>query len=164
MATSSVRLQLTRQRWVKPGQAETRYQRSGQRWIDSLRILCQGGHGGNGLPGYGGRGGDGGSVVIQAVSAKQRTNADKRRNNSETGYVESLYEMFHKTFEGDPRKQRVKADKGGDASKYKVVGSHAEDKVMIKPPTGSIIVNASNFFVQKAHVHPLFNPLLQQMP
>ena len=45
------RFRLMSSRWVKPGQAETRYQQSGQKWIDSLRVNCTGGHGGNGLPG-----------------------------------------------------------------------------------------------------------------
>ena len=59
----------------------------------------------------------------------RQASSSKRGKNKENADVESLYQLFHKTFEGDPRKQKVKANRGVDASKYKVVGTHGEDKV-----------------------------------
>ena len=42
-----------------PSTQRIRSARKGQRWIDSLRVLCKGGNGGNGLPKFGGVGGRG---------------------------------------------------------------------------------------------------------
>jgi len=137
-------VQLLGKRWVKPGQAEGRYQRSGQSWIDSLRIFCQGGQGGNGLPDFGGRGGNGGSVVIEAAENRKRDKRLKGGGGQEsTDSAESLYRLFTETFKSDPKKQRVKADRGDDSSKYKIVGTSGEDKVL-RVPTGVTVSDEKN--------------------
>jgi len=131
------RFRLMSSRWVKPGQAETRYQQSGQKWIDSLRVNCTGGHGGNGLPDYGGRGGNGGSVIVEATEGKLSKSRREQKGGAEN--VRSLYELFNKTFGGDSRKQKIRGDKGTDSSRHKMVGTHGKDKVLKVPPGVTIM-------------------------
>ena len=98
--------------------------RKSQNWIDSLRVYCKAGHGGNGFPKYGGLGGPGGSVIIK-VSSEEKI---KKKNKAEPT---NLTQLFKKTFNSDPQKQRVEATNGGHSSKLRLNGEKGEDKELI---------------------------------
>ena len=92
-------------------------------WIDSLRVRFEGGHGGNGFPPRGGVGGRGGDCFIEAIGAED---AVKMK-------CPSLYHLFRHEFKGDSRKQRVKAERGADASRQRVFGLAGQDRVLQVP-------------------------------
>ena len=114
-----------------------------QKWIDSLRIYCVGGHGGNGLPKYGGCGGQGGSIFFQATQSKdtkQSTKAAHKRANA--NQTDSLYGLFKSSFKLDPSKQKVIADAGENSSRYKIVGQVGKD-VTLNVPKGVYVKDDS---------------------
>ena len=89
-----------------------------QKWIDSMKIYCQGGHGGNGLPQYGGCGGRGGSVIIKTPDKSSKKNAS------------NLFELFKRRFKGDPKKQKLIANHGDSSSKARLNGAMGEDIIL----------------------------------
>ena len=95
-----------------------------QKWIDSLRVICKGGHGGNGFPKYGGNGGQGGSVIIRVVS-----DLDSRKVKKKSGDI-NLTNIFKKEFKSDPKKQRLIGKNGKDSSKMSIFGESGEDKIL----------------------------------
>ena len=60
--------------------------KTGQQWIDSIRIYARGGHGGAGLPRVNGAGGAGGDVYVKAdVTVKDLS--EVRRKNTKQRYL-----------------------------------------------------------------------------
>lgn len=100
-----------------------------QKWIDSMKIYCQGGHGGNGLPQYGGCGGRGGSVIIKTADKPSKKNPS------------NLFELFKKRFKGDPKNQKLIAKPGSTSSKARLNGALGEDTVL----TVSFFSSKKNF-------------------
>lgn len=100
-----------------------RYAKDRQKWIDSLRVYCKGGHGGNGFPKMGGIGGKGGDCILEV---------DTKKTN--------LYDVFVKDFHKDPKKQRLIADAGMHGRTTRLNGEAGQDKVLKVPP-GIIVSN-----------------------
>ncbi len=113
------------------------------RWIDSLRVQFSGGRGGHGYPQKGGCGGKGGDCIIgdgaenctiYYLSEYQYTVSTTCDNISFLTVTEEvtpnkspdLYGLFERNFKD--KKQAVKADNGGNASKRKLRGDIGQVK------------------------------------
>ena len=104
--------------------------RGSQKWVDSLRVYVIGGHGGNGHPKYGGVGGKGGDVIIKCSSQNDSKRKKSKYRMAQDPPLKSLYDVFHRQFDHDSSKQRVKAKQGEDAHRSKLIGHVGYDNIL----------------------------------
>ena len=101
-----------------------------QKWIDSLRVHVKGGHGGNGHPKYGGVGGKGGDVIIRCSDQNTIKKKKTKYELSKQPQLKSLYDVFHRNFDHDSSKQRLRATPGEDAHMNKLIGQSGQDRIL----------------------------------
>ena len=101
-----------------------------QKWIDSLRVYCKGGHGGNGHPKYGGIGGKGGDIIIQASDNIAKNQRASKQKAGAQKTLASLYDVFHREFQNESTNQRLAATPGDDANRSKLIGPSGKDRIL----------------------------------
>merc|ERR1712150_105794 len=86
-------------------------------------------------------GGKGGDVIIKCSSQNDSKRKQSKYRMAQDPPLKSLYDVFHRQFDHDSSKQRVKAKQGEDAHRSKLIGHVGYDNILKVPEGVSVRVD-----------------------